>query len=227
MADWLGKALTGAAQVAMPAALAKQQADIQRMRDETLNKYQSARDDKMIEADDRRAAEDRTFRTGERVAGQEFTAGENASDRENALSIAKVRARAAADSSGASSLPTDAKMIEYLVDVGLAKNRDDAYNKVRMDKSLSEILSLVSKEMTEQDMAGRIPGREGYQSVEERLDYHLSRLYPGYASKDEGGDGGATPQYTTPQQVRAAFQRDEITREEANRLIGELTKAPG
>lgn len=67
----LGKGLTGAAEVAVPAAFAQQQKQIQTARDERLQSYSKEN-----------SANERAFRTEERLAGEEFTAGENILNRE-------------------------------------------------------------------------------------------------------------------------------------------------
>jgi len=72
----LGKALSGAAEVGVPAAFAAQQSKIQKSRDDRLQGYAKEN-----------AATARTFQTEERKAGQDFTAGENLLNREQQTSI--------------------------------------------------------------------------------------------------------------------------------------------
>jgi len=69
----IGKFLKGAAEVAVPAAYAEQAAQIQAKRDATLQAYA----EKNLDTANK-------FQTSERVAGQEFTGGENRKNRTHA-----------------------------------------------------------------------------------------------------------------------------------------------
>ena len=72
-----GKAAQGAATVAIPMALEEMKADIMAQRDATLNKYETERqeDQQAHELESTNKAMEQA--TSERIAGEEFTAGEN------------------------------------------------------------------------------------------------------------------------------------------------------
>lgn len=109
----------------------------------------------------------------------------------------------------------DVALMEYMVDNGIAANEREAYNMAKQAKSnpTATAAKLAENEFKAQAENFIRPGDEAHQSLEQLYEKWMQTL-----------SGGNQPQgLNTPEDIKAAYKRGELSREEAKAEISRLT----
>lgn len=230
----IGRFLQGVSEVAVPAALNAQAAEIQRMRDARLNDYAMARqkDDQAfrsgLQEDQQRhamemAAPERDLAERVQSLASEYINTDDPAKREKiARDILAVRGQpeTAAQRARTSGATAKQKDLAGLVAMGIPEERalEIAYN---LGPDVSDAVSWVKMMMDAQESSMVLPGDEGYRSPEQYLkDFETySRKFGALGGDDRaggGGGGGVDPMsFTTVKGVQAAFEAGDIDEQTA------------